>query len=262
MRKILITGAVLFLQLIVFQTVHAQTQIYVSPEGSDSNNGSKQAAFLTIEKAQQEARKTPGAVTVILREATYRLSTPLVFTSEDGGKTASESLTICSYPGEKVVISGSVLLDNLQWQPYKKGVLKTKITGSSPVMDMLVVNGEIRQMARYPNYDPHAVRLNGTTAEATAPKRVKTWKNPAGGYLHAMHIRDWGDFHYRITGKDKQGNLSLEGGWQNNRQSGLHAENRMVENIFEELDAPGEWFYNASESTLYYYPLEGEDVKC
>ena len=29
----------------------------------------------------------------------------------------------------------------------------------------------------------------------------------------------------------------------------------MVENIFEELDAPGEWFYQAESSTLYYYPM-------
>ena len=52
----------------------------------------------------------------------------------------------------------------------------------------------------------------------------------------------------------------MEGGWQNNRQSGLHPDNRMVENIFEELDAPGEWYYAAGEHTLYYYPLEGENV--
>lgn len=50
----------------------------------------------------------------------------------------------------------------------------------------------------------------------------------------------------------------MEGGWQNNRRSGLHPDNRMVENIFEELDAPGEWFYNADEQTVYYYPFEGE----
>jgi hypothetical protein len=35
----------------------------------------------------------------------------------------------------------------------------------------------------------------------------------------------------------------------------------MVENIFEELDAPGEWFYDASQSALYYCPLAGEDLQ-
>ena len=137
--------------------------------------------------------------------------------------------------------------------------MKTKIDGN-PVMDMLVADGQLRHMARYPNFDEKAVRFNGTSAQATAPERVKKWKNPIGGYLHAMHNHDWGDFHYRITGKNKKGELEMEGGWQNNRQSGLHPDNRMVENIFEELDAPGEWYYAAGEHTLYYYPLEGENV--
>ncbi|MDE6348286.1 MAG: peptide-binding protein, partial [Bacteroides sp.] len=137
--------------------------------------------------------------------------------------------------------------------------MKARVEGEL-VMDMLVVNGQIRHMARYPNFDEKAVRFNGTSAQATAPARVRKWKNPAGGYVHAMHNSDWGDFHYRINGKDAKGNLHLEGGWQNNRPSGIHPDNRMVENIFEELDAPGEWYYAANEHTLYYYPTEEEKI--
>jgi hypothetical protein len=237
--------------------MQAQTWFYVSPSGDDGHDGSRQSPFQTIERAQAEARRASGEVTIVLREATYRLSAPLLFTPQDGA--AGKSLTIRSCPGEKVVISGSLALDNLQWEPFRKGILKARVDGH-PVMDMLLVNGDIRPMARYPNYDPEAIRFNGTAADATAPARVKNWKNPAGGYLHAMHGSDWGDFHYRITGKDKNGLLAMEGGWQNNRQYGLHVANRMVENIFEELDAPGEWFYDANRSTLYYYPPEGENV--
>ena len=250
---------VIILWLFIFlEPVQAQTQIYVSPAGNDAGNGSLEAPFRTIDRAKAEARKLNGELTVFLRGATYRLSEPLVFTPEDGGET-NRSLTIRAFPGEKVVISGSIQLENLRWEPYKKGVLKTRINGS-PVMDMLVVNGEIRHQARYPDYDSNAIRFNGTSAGATSPERVKSWKNPAGGYLHAMHLRDWGDFHYRITGKDKKGNLSLEGGWQNNRRYGISANDRMVENIFEELDAPGEWFYDATQAILYYFPVEGEDM--
>ena len=168
-------------------------------------------------------------------------------------------MNIRSYPGEKVVISGGQKLD-LDWKPYKKGIMCAKIEGQVQ-MDMLLVNGEIRHMARYPNYDEQAIRFNGTSAEATAPSRVKQWKHPETGYLHAMHRSDWGDFHYRITGKDDKNQLALEGGWQNNRQSGLHPDNRMVENIFEELDAPGEWFFDTEESVFYYYPIEGENME-
>ncbi|MDR2139379.1 MAG: PDZ domain-containing protein [Tannerella sp.] len=258
-KKNLTGKGILFLlsQFSVLAALQAQTQFYVSPSGLDSNDGSLRHPFSTIEKAQTEARKIPGEVTIILREATYRLAAPLRFTPQDG--TQDKSLVIRAFPGEKVTLSGSIRLDSLQWQPYRKGIMKTSVAGR-PLMDMLTVNGEIRPMARYPNYDPQAIRFNGTASDATAPERVKTWKNPAGGYLHAMHGSDWGDFHYRITGKDRKNRLLTEGGWQNNRPSGLHVANRMVENIFEELDAPGEWFYDAGQSTLYYYPLEGEEV--
>ncbi|MDR1886729.1 MAG: right-handed parallel beta-helix repeat-containing protein, partial [Prevotellaceae bacterium] len=244
--------------LFVLNTLQAQTQFHVSPKGSDSNAGTRQSPFRTIDRAKVEARGVRvGEITVFLGEGVYRLDSPLIFTPEDG--TAGKSLTVRSYVGERAVITGSIALESLQWKPYKNGILKTGLRDVATI-DMLTVNGEIRQMARYPNYDPNAVRFNGTAADATDPQRVKTWKNPEGGYLHAMHSHDWGDFHYRITGKDRDGNISMEGGWQNNRQYGIHQSNRMVENIFEELDAPGEWFYNAAESTLYYYPPEGEDV--
>lgn len=74
-----------------------------------------------------------------------------------------------------------------------------------------------------------------------------------------MHKHDWGDFHYRITGKNEKGELQLEGGWQNNRPMGIHNENRMVENIFEELDAPENGIM-IKEGWLYYYPLPDEKI--
>lgn len=237
--------------------IYAQTEYFISTEGKDMNVGSIEAPFASLEKALEEARKESGEVTLFLREGTYRLQKTVVLTKTDGNR--NKALNIRSYPGEKVVISGGQKLD-LDWKPYKKGIMCAKIEGQVQ-MDMLLVNGEIRHMARYPNYDEQAIRFNGTSAEATAPSRVKQWKHPETGYLHAMHRSDWGDFHYRITGKDDKNQLALEGGWQNNRQSGLHPDNRMVENIFEELDAPGEWFFDTEESVLYYYPIEGENME-
>jgi hypothetical protein len=256
MNKLLFILLALLSSILTISIVQAQTQYYVSPlHGDDAHNGSELFPFRTVEKALEAARLRADDVTVSLHEGVYRLQKPLIFTPQDGDK----SLTIRPYGDDKVVLKGSIELTGLHWEPYRNGILKTRIAGQ-PLMDMLLVDGEIRHQARYPDFDATAIRFNGTAADATAPKRVKRWKNPAGGYLHAMHNSDWGDFHYRITGKDRKGNLEMEGGWQNNRRYGLHEANRMVENIFEELDAPGEWFYNAAESTLYYCPLPGEDV--
>src|SRR5690606_36118068 len=116
-------------------------------------------------------------------------------------------------------------------------------------------------MARYPNYDTDQRVFNGTAADAISHERVKSWNNPEGGYVHALHQGEWGGFHYRIKDKKENGELILEGGWQNNRPSPLHKEYRFVENIFEELDAPGEWFYNKKEGVLYLLPPENVNLK-
>ena len=237
--------------------VSAQTNLYVSPEAQEGGDGSLSHPFNRIDVAVGQTRGLKGEITIYLRGGKYVLQEPLLLTSLDGND--ERNLSIKAYPSEKVVLTSNVPL-SLKWEPYKKGILKARLD-KDWVMDMLLVNDHLCHMARFPNYDSTAIRFNGTSSLATSPARVKKWKHPEGGYLHAMHKHDWGDFHYRITGKDKHGNLTLEGGWQNNRPMGLHDDNRMVENIFEELDAPGEWYYSRSEQTLYYYPLEGENVE-
>ena len=66
--------------------------------------------------------------------------------------------------------------------------------------------------------------------------------------------------HYRITGKKADNNVTYEGGWQNNRPSGMNKDARFVENIFEELDSPGEWFLDTKNNLLYFYPPAGLDL--
>ena len=56
----------------------------------------------------------------------------------------------------------------------------------------------------------------------------------------------------------RNGNVTYEGGWQNNRRMGMHDKYRFVENIFEELDAPGEWYLDEKTATLYFYPPRGD----
>lgn len=238
----------------------AQAQYFVDPvHGKDRQDGTCRHPFKTLERACREAAKASGETTVYLRQGRHALDKTLVLTSAVWDGTANRRLHIMSYPGERATVTGGKTL-RLHWIPYRNGIMKADVHGQATHIDMLTADGSIRPMARYPNYDPAAVRFGGTAADAIAPERVSRWEHPEGGFLHAMHLHDWGDFHYRITGKDANGGVTLEGGWQNNRQMGLHPQNRMVENIFEELDAPGEWYYDKGTDVLYYYPVPGEDV--
>ena len=236
----------------------SQTNIYVSPGGNDANRGTQAQPFASIARAMAERRKTSGSAVIYLLEGTYYLNKPLVFAPGDIGKE-NETLAITSYKNQKVIISGAAPL-NLKWEKYKNGIWKASVK-QDLIFDELMVNGQLQRMARYPNYDSTARFLGGTDAGAFSKERVATWHSPAGGYIHALHRSEWGDFHYIITGKNSKGELNYEGGWQNNRRMGMHERYRFVENIFEELDTVNEWFYDKQSRTLYYYPPENVDVK-
>jgi PDZ domain/Right handed beta helix region len=236
----------------------AQTKFYVAPNGNDVNSGTEMKPFASIARAMEQVRKTSGKAVIYLSEGTYYLNKPIVFTGEDSRKE-NETLTITGLKNQKAIISGGVVL-NLKWEKYKNGIWKANIKRDL-IFDELFVNGQLQRMARYPNFDSTARFLGGTDANAFSKERVAGWHSPAGGYIHALHRSEWGDFHYIITGKNSKGELSYEGGWQNNRRMGMHDRYRFVENIFEELDTVNEWFYDKETSTLYYYPPETIDIK-
>ncbi|HVI48375.1 MAG TPA: right-handed parallel beta-helix repeat-containing protein [Chitinophaga sp.] len=188
---------------------------------------------------------------------TYYLDTTLLITP--AMTTGNGHIILCkASAGDKVTLSGGKPLQ-LKWKPWKDGIYSAQIAIPFD-FDLLYVNDEQQIRARYPNYDSSAKHYNGSAADALSPARVKTWKHPEGGYVHALHKAEWGGYHYRITGVNNDGTLQLEGGYQNNRQMGMHAQHRFVENILEELDGPREWYYNKATQTLYYKPLPGTDL--
>ena len=243
-----------------FSALGRADSYFVAPNGDDNNPGTIVKPFATLQRAQQAARKSAKreASTVFLREGTYYLPQTLVFTSEDSGNKTSP-VVYQAYQKEHPVISGGVRLENLKWETYKDGILQTKPPAGF-VTDQLFVNGERQPMARYPNFNPSERIFNGYAADAFSPERAAKWKDPTGGFIHALHRSEWGGMHYVITGKSPDNKVTYEGGWQNNRPMGMHAERRFVENIFEELDAPGEWFLDSKTSTLYFYPPSGLDL--
>ena len=244
--------------LFAFLAVATNAQpYYVAPAGNDANPGTFAKPFATLQRAQQAVRKKTG--TVFLRGGTYYLPETLVFTSADSGSQRAPVI-YQAYKNEQPVISGGVRLDRLNWQPYRDGILQAKVPADLRTEEIFV-NGERQILARYPNFDPTAKYFDGYSADAISTNRSARWADPAGGYFHAMHPALWGDFTWLITGKDARGEVTKEGGWQNNRGGAVHRTIRFVENIFEELDAPGEWFLDSKSHTLFFYPPAGLDLK-
>ncbi|HRP55845.1 PDZ domain-containing protein [Agriterribacter sp.] len=256
MKRLIIRSAWCFFFLCLGTVAMAQVTLYVAVGGNDSNTGTPARPFKTIRYAVDHSLQYEDKdVTIELRTGTYYLDKTVEINAAD---FLPASLQIRAYSNEKVTISAGRRL-KLQWKPYKNGIYVASVPPGVS-FERLYIDQKLQPLARYPDYDPAARVFHGTAADAIAPERVKRWKDPVGGYVHALHAYEWGGFHYRITGVDDTGNVQLEGGWQNNRPNAMHKEYRFVENIFEELDAPGEWWLDKAKHLLYYFPPKGINI--
>ncbi|MBN2327485.1 MAG: peptide-binding protein, partial [Candidatus Omnitrophica bacterium] len=198
-------------------------EFYIAPGGLDSNPGSRERPFATIDQAQKAVRahlaQSDEPVTVYLRGGLYFLQEPIVFHPEDSGRE-SAPVVYAGCPGESPILSGGIQLHS-PWKPQKDAILQTRIDRQFADIDQLFVNGRRYHLARYPNYDPRAKFFGGTSADAVSPERVQSWSNPIGGYMHALHSAMWGSKHYRIVSVNGDHTLQLQGGWQENRGGGF-----------------------------------------
>ncbi|SEN37145.1 Right handed beta helix region [bacterium A37T11] len=256
----------IFLILVIFgitlSSYGQEIHFYVSPKGNDTYSGRKEQPFATLGRAKEAVKllKKAGnkhSATITLAAGNYLLPATLVFTPDESGSEGAPYL-ITAAAGDKVTLSGAISITPT-WVKYDATRYKTQVAPGIQFQSLFAGDKELIR-ARFPNYDPAVLPYGGYAEDALSPARVSGWKQPQTGYIHAMHSGIWGDMHYRITGKNADGTLSYVGGWQMNRPSPMHPKFRFVENIFEELDSPGEWFLDSLTHTLYLYPLSGMDL--
>lgn len=251
-------------------TVEAQN-IYVATWGKDTWPGTEKKPVTTFGQAQWLANQYADGedVTVWFEDGIYYLPETIEFIFRDSKPRPASVTFKAVHQGEAVISGGREL--HLKWEQEGGGIYSAVVNEEGPI-DQLYVNGVRQRMARFPNAEPGEGKNVFDTwvlqSEAHAdparnpldPKRVASWKNPKGAFVHAMHNYLWGDMHWQVLGKNADGTLQMEGGWQNNRQSEMHPVYRMVENVREELDVPGEWFYDSDAHRIYYMPQPGTDM--
>jgi len=240
----------------------AATEVFVAMDGDDSNTGTMTSPFRTLARAQSAVRdllpSSTGPIHIWVRGGSYYLDHTLVFTPQDSGQV-NKPIIYSAFEGEKVILSGGKKLTPT-WLDYQ-GNIKVADIGTGLDFDGLFLNAKRQILARYPNYDPNVAILSGYAADALAPSRVAKWSDPTTGLVRGLHGNEWGGNSFKITGVNAStGAPNLQWVGDNNRGSTLHATYRMVENLFEELDAPGEWFYDKKGGKLYFYPPTGTDL--
>ena len=251
-------------------------ELYVSPEGKDSNPGTLQHPFQTVERARDAIRAlrrkqgTPQPVTVYLREGTYTLPSPLIFRPEDGGSAAGP-VTYRAYKNERPLISGGKVVTG--WKSSRRGG-KEIWTAELPAVKSgtlffreLWADGQRRNRARHPNtgyrkvhavpdVTPKPLWSDGSTRFQFSPEDI-----PAGWTYTdavAMVMNRWTESHLPILRIDHQAGT-------------IHFSKRSVftldkgddyylENVPEAMDAPGEWYLDRQRGEVHYMPMPGESI--
>jgi hypothetical protein len=272
--------------------------LFVSADGNDRNPGTMSAPFATLQRAQEAIRRSArsGPITVFLRGGTYYLQNPLTFQGEDSG-TSTAPVQFTAYNDEEVRLSGGRRIA-CKWAPYSNGILKTSLPKGLD-FSQLFINGKRRIRARYPNYDvsdpgksgyilaagpiaqgtpnPFPTADEDMTFSTQAPRGIgfdpatfsdKKWSNIEDAEISIYQAAYWGNLQWKIKGIDRsthtiwfgQGGQQIGAKWSKDPAI-LNKKSRFfVENVFEELDSPGEWFFDTRTSTLYYYPESGIDL--
>ncbi|WP_079414632.1 right-handed parallel beta-helix repeat-containing protein [Paenibacillus ferrarius] len=254
---------------------------YISPAGDDANPGTEQLPFATFQQAQRAARNyrvTNGmkdqVVQVVVRGGTYYLHETLTLTEEDSFTSFS------TYSEEHAIVSGGRKL-NVAWRPYRDGIFVAEvpeILKEQLQFTQLFVNGKRQIRARYPKYDPSIPGVSGYTYPADCklqwphremkfdPQKFtdKRWSKPEEAELHIFGKNYWGNLQWKIKAIEWENHTIAfgKGGFQINDvmqgedATGIDQHSRFfIENVFEELDSPGEWYADFQNGLLYYYPL-------
>jgi Right handed beta helix region len=269
-----------------------RNEIFVSPRGHDTGPGTETQPFRTLLRAQTALRQTirRGPIHVWLREGTYYLESALTFTAQDSGSLAAPVI-YSPRAGENVVLSGGRPLA-CKWVPYRDGIMQTPVPAGLN-FTQLFVNGKRQIRARYPNYDPSEPGKSGylqavgpvpedvknpyagpddeMTFSGQAPRGVqfdpatfspRRWARPQDAEIHIFQQAYWGNLQWQLNGIDLKthsiwfgnGGQQIGAKWDKNPARVGPRSRYFIENVFEELDAPAEWFLDRQKDILYYYP--------
>ncbi len=260
LRKTFILAVIVFMALSCSQDV-----IFVSPSGKDANSGlSAGKPVATFDKAL-ELVKSKGINRLHLLEGVYRIEQPIILTSDFSG---------LHIEGTGAISGGKPITG---WKPYKDGIWQVEIPAAKNGQwdfRQIYVNGKLRHRAKSPNEGfyrvagcpegtPSTVRYNTRcqTFEFNPGEFRPDWKNLEDVEVVVYYF--WVDNHLPIESIDTTTNIvkfKYKSGMTFTDDFSEDGARYVIENIFEALDAPGEWYLDKPTGILYYMPMEGEDM--
>lgn len=260
----------LALQLSCRTSYAENLELFVSTQGEEGNPGTIEDPFPTIAEALRKvaaiSREQDKAITINVRGGSYYLKTPLVI-DRSVWKSSKNKLTIKGYRNEKAKLLGGKVVRG--WEKYKDNIFRVKL-GSPIEVNQVFEKGRRGIKARYPN-DKYLIVDEQTKVEEKKPfiNKVKfyfkkedlpKWDSVKGAQVFIWTGFDWFasvlpiesiDYERRFLSLSKRGKFPIV----------IKPERRFyVMNILEELDRPGEFYFNKESRELYYWPYDEKNL--
>lgn len=262
--------------------------IYISPNGKDSNPGDKNHPVKTLYQAMEmvkhfRAANNDETINVFLREGVHRINETLIIGLEETSSTGK--LNFIAYPGETPIISGGVKITDWRKADENLAGMAEAAKGNIWVADIpndlenfrVLFDGEtmltraksepwspqtppesIRQSDSrnvYFNKDRYALKMIHYPDEM-----IKEWDNIEDVEV-VFNPVPWCLNILQLESVDEKNNVAWTA-FEANSQPGTkdphHAPAFLyVENALDYLDEPGEWVVNSKERKIFYWPENG-----
>lgn len=264
-------------------------EIWISPKGSDFNDGTRQSPKATLTSALRQARewrrtednRIQGGITIYMEGGTYAFHEPVFIRPEDSGTKESPTI-IRSVGDEKVILSGGISINGWKKQG-KVWVADVSVFNGRPLdFRQLWVNGKKAVRARDVEDFEKMNRICSVDEKneilyvpAVSIRRLIDNKgNLKAKYAEMVLHQMWCVANLRIRSVEVQGDsaairfhqpesrIQFEHPWPRPMvTTDGHNSAFYLTNARELQDVPGEWYHDIDARKVYYYPREGEKMQ-
>ena len=264
-------------------------EIWISPKGSDFNDGTRQSPKATLTSALRQARewrrtednRIQGGITIYMEGGTYAFHEPVFIRPEDSGTKESPTI-IRSVGDEKVILSGGISINGWKKQG-KVWVADVPVFNGRPLdFRQLWVNGkkavracdveDFEKMNRICSVDEKNEILY--VPVVSIRRLIDNKGNLKAKYAEMVLHQMWCVANLRIRSVEVQGDsaairfhqpesrIQFEHPWPRPMvTTDGHNSAFYLTNARELQDVPGEWYHDIDARKVYYYPREGEKMQ-
>lgn len=258
-------------------------ELFVSPDGNDSNAGTIDAPLRTLAGARDAVRKINGTVNgdivVNFRGGTYRQTEPVIFDTKDSAKGDSR-IIYQAYEDEVPVISGAQQVTG--WTKYNDKLYVASLDRDYKLRNLYVndhrANMGSKGVGAQGGWGTYNIRAGQADwawdsgqksdgikyKESDLPRITKNTDD-----LECVNGTTWNenivcsrDIKYEngsfvFLMQQPYGSIAQTPGWGAGfSTSGWHT----LYNAFEFVTSPGQFYFDKTDHKLYYYPYEWEDM--